>query len=152
MLFRSVFHLRDALEQLGWTGGRGSGSDDVVQKVHVVGHSMGAAISVLFVGSYPELVDKFVAIENFGQFTRPAATAAQNLRRAVDAEFEKYKRISSILSKLDEKLEDSNLAKILNRPYPSAADAVAARIKTVSRYEGGKQTLSVAAATALVSR
>ena len=148
--------MRDALEQLGWVLNTNSkeNSDSIDKKVHVVGHSMGAAISVLFAGCYPELIDKFVAIENFGQFTRPADTASKTLRRAIDAEFEKYKRVSAVLAKLDDTVdkEDYNLSKLLNRPYPSGGDAIAARIKTVTKYEGGKQTLSIEAATALISR
>ncbi len=117
-----VHHVKAVMDELNW--------DQAV----VIGHSMGAAVSVLFAGAFPEMVSKMVLIEGFGPLTRPPESAPQDLRKAIDAEM-------ALLSKESVGIKE----------YATFEDAIRARIKTVSKFPG-KQTLSFDAARALVSR
>ena len=49
-----VGHVRGVLDALGW------------EKSHLVGHSMGSAVSTLFAGSFPERINRLVLIEGLG--------------------------------------------------------------------------------------
>ena len=67
-----VLDIQSVLEQLNW------------QKPILLGHSMGAAMAMMYATSYPEKVEKLVMIENIGPV--PAyekGTAASNLREAL---------------------------------------------------------------------
>lgn len=103
-------------------------------KMIVLGHSMGAAVSSLFAGTFPEFVNKLVLIEMLGPVTFPEADAPALMRKAFDAEMK-------FLAK------PSSLPKI----YNSLQDAAAARVATVSSYPGS-QSLSMEAALHLVRR
>ena len=91
----------------------------------LMGHSMGAGISSLLAGAFPERIHKLVLIEGIGTHTTTADRAAEVLRKAV----------------LDMKKEG-----ITQKPvYNSVADAIAARMQAL----GG---ISEAASTTLCSR
>lgn len=99
---------------------------------------MGAGVSLLFAGTYPEKVEKLVLIEGLGPVTAEPEHCAKNLRRSIEAD-KKFKQKAAEAQ--------GNTSKI----YPSFADAVEARIKSVSTYPGS-QSLSYEAAKALVAR
>ncbi|MCG8536355.1 MAG: alpha/beta hydrolase, partial [Pseudomonadales bacterium] len=91
----------------------------------LMGHSMGAGISSLLAGAFPERIQKLVLIEGIGTHTTTADRAAEVLRKAV----------------LDMKKEG-----ITQKPvYSSVADAIAARMQAL----GG---ISEEASTTLCSR
>ena len=91
----------------------------------LMGHSMGAGISSLLAGAFPERIHKLVLIEGIGTHTTTADRAAEVLRKAV----------------LDMKKEG-----ITQKPvYNSVDDAIAARMQAL----GG---ISEAASTTLCSR
>ena len=102
------------------------------KKPSIMGHSMGAAVSTLLAGSFPELVEKLVLIEMIGPNSSDADKAPKLLRKGVEGELQFFKK------KLNPKVYDFN-------------GAVDARIATVSSYPG-KQTLSREASLALVRR
>lgn len=106
------------------------------QPVHIVGHSMGASISLMYAATYPEKVDKLVMIDGLGPIVEPADHAARHLRRALDAETDFKKRL---INKREKKR------------YKTVQDAIEARLMSVKVYPG-KQYLSREAAQALVAR
>lgn len=121
-MIKSVAHVDEVIDQLGWQG-----------SCVLLGHSMGASISVMYAGSFPEKISQLVVIEGFGPMTVPGAGQSKSLRRAVEAARKASTKGSS--------------AKI----YNSIEDAVKARIASVASYPGN-QSLSVEAARSLVSR
>ncbi len=55
------------------------------QEFSLLGHSMGAGISGLFAGLFPDRVRRLVMLEGLGPYTTRPADAVDNLRRAVEA-------------------------------------------------------------------
>jgi pimeloyl-ACP methyl ester carboxylesterase len=100
---------------------------------------MGAGVGLLFAGTFPEKVGKLVMIEGLGPVTADAEKCAKNLRRSIEAE-RKYQLKAA-------ESQGGGTSKI----YTTFAEAVDARVRSVATYPG-EQSLSVEAATALVSR
>lgn len=100
----------------------------------IVGHSMGATISMLLVGAFPTISKKLVLLEGFGPITSTASKAPTNLRRAVEAELNAFSKPPPT-----------------PRAYKTVGDAVAQRMKNVSTYPG-KQWLSQEATLSICSR
>ncbi|HVY64593.1 MAG TPA: alpha/beta hydrolase [Gammaproteobacteria bacterium] len=70
-LWQDVGDLLDVADQLGW------------QRCTLLGHSRGAAISLLFAAAFPERVDRLVLLEGGLPLTGEADDAPQNLARAL---------------------------------------------------------------------
>ncbi len=70
-LWQDVGDLLDVLEELGW------------QRVTLLGHSRGAAISMLFAATFPERVDRLVLLEGGLPLTGEEDGAPENLARAL---------------------------------------------------------------------
>lgn len=125
----SVAVVNEVFENLGW------------DRANIVGHSMGAGIGLMFAGTFPEKVSKLVMIEGLGPITAEPEATATNLRRTMEAERKYALKIASTTG------GKSNAPRI----YPTFADAVTARIRSVSTYPG-TQSLSVEASRHLVGR
>lgn len=120
-LSRSVGLTREAMDALEW------------ETSHVVGHSMGASISLMYSSVFPEKVEKLVLIEGFGPLVEPPEATTRNLRRAIDSD--RSMRLKGTKPKL----------------YPDLTSAIDARVNIVKSYPG-KQYISREAARALVAR
>jgi pimeloyl-ACP methyl ester carboxylesterase len=118
-----VFRCREFLDALGW------------KKCHMLGHSMGANVAMIYAGCHPEMIDKLTLIDGFGPFTKPPETAAVAMRTALEAELKMIDR----------------LANIPNKIYDSLDAAIDARLKNIKTYPGN-QSLSREAAINIVSR
>jgi pimeloyl-ACP methyl ester carboxylesterase len=70
-LWQDVGDLLDVLDALAW------------QQCTLLGHSRGAAVSLLFAAAFPERIDKFVLLEGGLPLTGEADHAPQNLARAL---------------------------------------------------------------------
>jgi pimeloyl-ACP methyl ester carboxylesterase len=70
-LWQDVGDLLDVTDALGW------------QRCTLLGHSRGAAISMLFAATFPERVDKLVLLEGGLPLTGEAEDAPENLARAI---------------------------------------------------------------------
>jgi pimeloyl-ACP methyl ester carboxylesterase len=120
-MIKSVAYVVEVIEQLGWS------------TFSIVGHSMGAAIALMYTSVYPERIVDMVLIEGLGPMSLPASATVKNLKKAIEAE--RKSAAKSAPTKL----------------YPSLADAVNARVASVAAFPGN-QTLSREAAQSLVSR
>lgn len=49
---------------------------------NLIGHSLGANVSLMLAGAYPDRIKKLVLIEGFGPHTRPAGAAGSQIRSA----------------------------------------------------------------------
>jgi hypothetical protein len=101
---------------------------------------MGAGMSLLFAGLYPEKVGQLMLIEGMGPVTAEPDACAKNLRRALEGE-----------QKFRQKAAEAQGGTYMSKIYASFAEAVEARIRSVATYPG-EQTLSFDAAKALVAR
>jgi pimeloyl-ACP methyl ester carboxylesterase len=120
-----VGRCRDIVDSLQW------------EKCNIVGHSLGATLTTIFAGTYPETVQNIALIENFiSPMLQPAERARNTLRRAIDAE------------KLHQLKQSSKSGP---KSYDTLQEAIEARMNSVKKYPG-KQFLSIEAATALVAR
>lgn len=115
-----VAHAKNVTNLLGW------------KKPTVIGHSMGAAVSTLLAGCFPDMINKLVLIEMLGPNNGAPEKAAGVLKGAIEAEL-KY------------------LNKTANPKLYDFQGAVHARIATVAKYPG-KQTLSADASRSLIER
>ena len=120
-----VGRCRDIIDSLEW------------EKCNIVGHSLGASLTTIFAGTYPETVENIALIENFvSPMIQPAERARNSLRRAIDS-------------------EKAHRSKQSNKTGPKIYDtlqgAIVARMSSVKKYPG-KQFLSIEAAASLVAR
>ena len=101
------------------------------EKVHLIGHSMGGAVALMFAAAYPEIIDRLVMIESVGPMTHSPEHAANDIRKAID----------------------SQIAFDISRPSRSYKldDAVNARMMTAKNFPGD-QYLTKEAASLLVQR
>ena len=101
----------------------------------LVGHSMGAAISVIYAAAFPEQVNKMVLLDGFGPFVRDPSDVSNHLR-----------------SHIERRLKQRDIKELTtSRVYPSIHDAVETRRKTATMAPG-KLYLSQEAALELVTR
>ena len=121
--------VNEIVESLGW------------ESSNILGHSMGAGISLMFAGTFPEKVNKLVLIEGLGPVTAEPEATPKNLRKSIEHEKKYQIKVA----------QTAGGAKNVPKIYPSFNDAVAARVKSVSTYPG-EQSLSVEAARLLVAR
>ena len=124
LLAEGCYYVADVLMQLEWT----------TKSITLVGHSMGAAIALLYASAFPEQIQHLVLLESWGPMTKPATAVPTTIRRHVEKRLQQSK--------------GSNNSK---RTYPSMEAAVAARLHTVKLFPGN-QTLSHKAAYELVLR
>ncbi len=54
-----------------------------LERLRLMGHSMGAGVSVLLAGAFPELIERLILIEGFGPLSGEAEQAPAQLREAV---------------------------------------------------------------------
>lgn len=80
------------------------------KKVHVVGHSLGAIVASVFVGTFPELVDKLILIEALGPITAQSNETKSQLKKSIVSRYQSQIKAPS------------------NRAYSSVEKAIAARL------------------------
>jgi pimeloyl-ACP methyl ester carboxylesterase len=91
--------------------------------IHVIGHSLGGAISLMYTGIYPERVERLVAIEGLGP---PPAMLAKLLTR------QPWERMNEWIEQM------RGLAARQPRRYPSL-DAAAARMRDENSFLSDEQ-------------
>ena len=138
VLAESVYHVREALHQLGWIVENKDEETSAAlpsPQVILVGHSMGAGVSCLYSAAFPEHVHKLVLLEGAAPMERPPQDIAKHIRSHVDRRM----RLTSSLAEGDKP----------PRIYPSLEAAVRTRCLTAKNFPGN-QWLSTEAGTELV--
>lgn len=120
---KSTAVTKEIIDQLGWDTST------------VIGHSMGASISVQYSAAFPHKTQKLVLIDGFGPLVRPPENTAEHLRVAIEGELGLKKRNINKATKM----------------YQSLKDAIDVRLVAVKEYPG-QQFLSRDASMAIVSR
>lgn len=115
--------LKLVIDELGWSS----------SPSNIIGHSMGAGISMLFTGVFPDLVRKCVLIDQVAPLMQPASSAAEKLRASIEGRH-------ALLAKAQKPKE-----------YGSLQDTINARLRAVQTYPGS-QTLSPEAALTIMHR
>eukprot|EP00545_Synedropsis_sp_CCMP1620_P000890 CAMPEP_0119006482 /NCGR_PEP_ID=MMETSP1176-20130426/2317_1 /TAXON_ID=265551 /ORGANISM="Synedropsis recta cf, Strain CCMP1620" /LENGTH=305 /DNA_ID=CAMNT_0006958395 /DNA_START=66 /DNA_END=979 /DNA_ORIENTATION=- len=128
VLAEAAYYVADVLQQLEWNSG-----------VTLIGHSMGAAISLMYSATFPEQIERLVLLEGAGPLAKSPHDVPQHLRAHIE------KRLKGNRS-----LYQSNGSKG-PRVYPSLEKAAETRQSTAKLFPG-KQYLSIEAARELVDR
>ncbi|CAB9516477.1 Serine hydrolase-like protein DDB_G0286239 [Seminavis robusta] len=128
MLPEAVYYVAEVLDKLEWN-----------HQVTLIGHSMGAAISLAYTAAFPEQVERLVLLEGVGPLTKPDEDVTKHLRRHVES---RMKGNVSLYFNNDKKGP---------RLHASLDAAIETRRKTAT-LSPGNQYLSQEAATELVTR
>jgi pimeloyl-ACP methyl ester carboxylesterase len=128
----AIFYVKETVTQLEW------------DSFTLVGHSMGAAISLIYAAAFPEQVEKLVLLEGAGPLTRNAKDVAKHVRASVE-------RRQAGNPLLYPQFNDGNDGKKEPRVYPTLDAAVETRCKTAT-LAPGNQSLSKEASRAMVER
>lgn len=130
-----VFYVAEFVRELNWCNDNSQFS--------VIGHSMGAGVSVTYAAAFPENVNCLILLEGTGgPLSRNGRDCSKHIRKACD------KRMSA--NRLIYSDHDGDIMKT-KRIYSSINQAIEARIKTAS-FSPGQQFISPEAAKALVER
>lgn len=127
----AVFYVKETVAQLEWNS------------FVLVGHSMGAAISLIFAAAFPEQVEKLVLLEGAGPLTRKAEDVAKHVRASVERRQAGNPLLYPQFC--------GNGSKKEPRIYPNIEAAVETRCKTAT-LSPGNQYLSKEASRAMVER
>jgi pimeloyl-ACP methyl ester carboxylesterase len=88
-----VLHLYEICEKLG------------LERVALVGHSMGGALGMLYAGAFPERVARFVSIDAFGSLVRAPELAAAAFAEAVLEHVRRRESKKTLFATVDEALK-----------------------------------------------
>lgn len=186
-----VFYVADVLQQLHWCKGRNIGAatttatkhsseeeetineEDPNTKVTIIGHSMGAALSVMFASCFPEMVESIVLLDGFAPLPKDAREISSHIRRAVETRLVTNQRLFPQYSGDGGDKKTSTSPTYAGSTYPTKKEsippdlsssrshskkvyhniykAVEARLKTATSSPGN-QYISKEAAYALVKR
>ena len=136
LLAEYVFYVADVTTQLQW------------DKFTIVGHSMGAAASVVFASSFPEKIESLVLLDGFAPIPRNARDVSKHIRKAIETRLTSNKKFYPQFE--SNSTESSHLSRG-GRVYPNIEKAIEARINTAKSFPGN-QFISREAARALVER
>lgn len=168
-----IYYVADVITQLHWLDDEGTSttstiSDDVEdKKITLIGHSMGAAISVIFASCFPEKVESIVLLDGFAPLPKDARDISTHIRKAVETRLMINKRLypqfstttatkttetaTASSSPMDEVVSSPSIKGHNKKIYHNINKAVEARIKTATSSPG-TQYISQEAAYALVKR
>jgi pimeloyl-ACP methyl ester carboxylesterase len=161
-----IFYIADVIKQLHWLDDESTTSDGVEdKKITLIGHSMGAAISVIFASCFPEKVESVVLLDGFAPLPKDARDISTHIRKAVETRLMINKRlypqfsttttttetVTTSTSTMDEVVSSPSIKGHNKKVYQNINKAVEARIKTATSSPGS-QYISQEAAYALVKR
>ena len=56
-----------------------------LKRFHLIGHSLGAGVAILYAAAYPEAVERLVLVDGVGPITEASSNATDRLRKSIDA-------------------------------------------------------------------
>jgi len=129
LLAEYCYYVSEAAEQLQW------------DKFSLVGHSMGAGVSVIMAAAFPDKIQSLVLLEGIGPLSRDVKGSAKYVRQSIQKRLISNKTLYN---------EDTNSPRG-SRLYSDISKAVEARIQTAQRSPGN-QYISKETAQLLVER
>lgn len=127
----AAFYVAEAVGQLEW--------DSFV----LIGHSMGAAVSVIYAAAFPEQISRLVLLEAAGPLSRNGRNVAKDVRACIERRQAGNPFLYSQFNTMSTAKEP--------RVYPSIDLAVETRCKTATLFPGN-QYLSTEASLQMVQR
>lgn len=139
-----AYYVSEVLTKLNWIG------DDGPEKkpgITIVGHSMGAAVTLIYAAAFPDQVSRIVLLEGAGPLARNPTDISRHVRSSIT------RRLKSNKTLFPQDPEGGKAALFQGRKkiYESFNSAVAARKKTAELVPGN-QWISTEAAAAVVRR
>jgi pimeloyl-ACP methyl ester carboxylesterase len=113
--------IHQVVESLGWP------------RLTLMGHSLGAAISAVWAGTFPDRVERLVLLEGLGPLTEEPEHAPRRLARAIEEERAKRGRQPTVHADADAVIE--RMGRSLQRLSREAAEVLLAR--GLKHVEGG---------------
>jgi len=141
-----AYYVAEAVDKINFDG-----------KFSLIGHSMGAGVSVIYAAAWPDKIENLILLEGSGPNARNSKDFAKHVRKASEKRLSSNKIMYPQFSK-DSNIDDENTQNLVVdgtlkgvRIYPSIEKAIETRMQT-ARLSPGKQYLSKEAAQVMVER
>ena len=145
-----LYDLQELVTEMGWVvpspgeEGEGVGEEGVVAPdtdLTVVGHSMGASVSMLFAGSWPQALDSLVLVEGLGPFSFRDEEAADVSRSFLASRTKYLKGYSAprVYDSLDEMVDRLSMSLVQSGdmdPIPKPAAEILVARAAISSPDG----------------
>jgi len=131
------------------SGSSTSPKNDGDNKINLIGHSMGAGVSVVLVAAFPELFESVTLLEGAGPLARNANDCARHVRAACQRRLKSNKTLFP--DGTGDGTNNTSLTTARAKVYRNLDAAIEARLDTTRRMPGD-QYLSVEAARDMVIR
>lgn len=142
------YYVSEALTSLGWL----SDAPDADSRTTIVGHSMGAAIALIYAAAFPEQCSRLVLLEGAGPLARDPSDITKHVRSSITRRLKSNKILFPDGDGDNSKNNDGgNKKNGRKRIYKNLQLAIAARKKTADLVPGN-QYISTEAAAAVVHR
>ena len=129
LLAEYCFYVCEAIEQMQW------------DRYTLVGHSMGAGVSVIMASAFPERIESLVLLEGIGPLCREPRDSAKHVRQSIEKRMISNKTL----------YRDGLVNPRQGRVYADKTKAIETRLQT-ARLSPGNQYLSREAAEVMVDR
>jgi len=138
-----AYYVSEVLTKMDWISDEAS---ETKPPITIVGHSMGAAVTLIYAAAFPEQVSRIILLEGAGPLARDPNDISRHVRSSIS------RRMKSNKTLFPQNAEGST-AKFQGRKkiYESLTAAVAARKKTAELVPGN-QWISTEAAEGIVRR
>lgn len=144
-----AIYVAETIEALHWT----KDQDNII----LIGHSMGAAVAMIYAAAFPEQIHKLILLEGGGPMTRNHEHISRSIRQAITRRINSNRSLypnliphgdeEEVGEKSNHDIPPSSRRKI----YPSLISAIQAR-KLTADLSPGKQYISDETATKVVGR
>lgn len=143
-----AIYVAETIEALHW-------AKDDQDNIILIGHSMGAAVAMIYAAAFPEQIHKLILLEGGGPMTRNHEHVSRSIRQAITRRIKSNRSLYPNLvphEKEEEEISNNNVAPSSRRKiYPSLISAIQAR-KLTADLSPGKQYISDETATKVVGR
>lgn len=133
-----AYYVGETLRFLNWVDNNESGG------ITLIGHSMGAAVSLIYAAAFPEHISRIVLLEGAGPLARDPLDIARHIRSSVSRRLKSNQALYQLSNE-----EEKNQGR--RKIYQNLEVAVNARKKTAELVPG-QQYISTEAALSIVKR
>jgi pimeloyl-ACP methyl ester carboxylesterase len=152
-----AIYVAETIERLHWW------NEEQQNNIILIGHSMGAAVAMIYAAAFPEQIHKLILLEGGGPMTRNNDSVTRSIRRAITRRIQSNRTLFPHLSLSpfnDEKNQPEPTSKTTSssssptprrKIYPTLISAIQAR-KLTADLSPGKQYISDETARQVVGR